>query len=525
MEPKTQAEIQLGHMCNNRCVFCVSGQETGFGHAGPLPVEPILERISEAFERGHRKLTLLGGEPTLQPGFKRVVAHAVELGFEEIVLFTNGVKTARESFIDEVMALDGPFTWRISIQGANKLTHERTTRRPGSFDRIVQSLEHLARKNQRVTVNMCVVQSNFESVDEFPALLARYGVRQLHLDMVRPLDAGRRTEEEFRAMIPRYTDMVGPLERMVRGFPEGFDVNVGNLPYCIAPELARFIHHDGEETETIAVDSVRDLSRPWNKYFVKRRDKLKPESCRACVFDRRCSGIFEKYREMYGTDELVPITPERWRALDPELRLLGVHLEPVVDRLRLRPPPAPFDRFEAEVTSDASARVALGAGSERVALELGAPGDGAGSFDLFSVRVLEVPRDTELAHAGLAELWSALAEGGHRVWHPLAADALRGAVSPGIAARLARLRRNAPFGELEWRALEVSDGGRRVELALEAPGAERATVWLAERDGRPTGGYHMPDGSAPSVALRHGLGALMNTLSLRSARAGDDARA
>ena len=284
MEPKQQVEIQLGHMCNNRCVFCVSGQQTAFGRARPLPVDPILERISEAYASGHRKITLLGGEPTLQPGFKKVVSHAVDLGFEEIVIFTNGVKTAREAFIDEVLALGGNLTWRISIQGADKASHERTTKKPGSFDRIVRSMEALHKKGERITVNMCVVQSNFESVDRFPELLARFGVRQLHLDMVRPMDAGERSEDDYRAMIPRYSDMVEPLTRMAGGFADDFDLNIGNLPYCIAPHLATRIHHDGETTQTIAVDGDNDLSRPWDKYFVKRQDKGKVESCRRCVF-------------------------------------------------------------------------------------------------------------------------------------------------------------------------------------------------------------------------------------------------
>lgn len=51
-------------MCNNRCLFCVSGQRTALGEALPLAVEPILARIREAHAAGHRKITLLGGEPT-----------------------------------------------------------------------------------------------------------------------------------------------------------------------------------------------------------------------------------------------------------------------------------------------------------------------------------------------------------------------------------------------------------------------------------------------------------------------------
>ncbi len=246
VEPKKQIEIQLGHMCNNRCVFCVSGQETAKGQAGPMDVAPMLAEIGKAYAGGHRKLTLLGGEPTLQPGFLDVLRHAVALGFEEIVIFTNGVKTARPAFLDEILATGGKFTWRISIQGATEASHEETTLKDGSFARILRTMTLLRDRGERITVNMCVVSSNYASVSAFPALLGPFGVTQLHLDMVRPLDAGERTEAELRAMIPRYSDMVPALTEMARGFPPGFDVNVGNLPYCIAPELEPLLHQYGE---------------------------------------------------------------------------------------------------------------------------------------------------------------------------------------------------------------------------------------------------------------------------------------
>jgi MoaA/NifB/PqqE/SkfB family radical SAM enzyme len=402
-EPRTQVEIQLGHMCNNRCVFCVSGQKTGLGEAKPLPVEPLLERVREARAAGHAKITLLGGEPTLQPGFLDVVRECVRLGFEEIVIFTNGVRTGGHSdVIDEVIATGGRFVWRVSIQGATKESHERTTRKPGSFDRIVRTLERLHERKQRITVNMCVVTSNFESVPEFPALLARYGVEQLHLDMMRPLDAGERSEEEMRAMLPRYGDLAAPLRAMIAGFPDGFDVNVGNLPFCIAPDLAPWIHHDGEHTETIAVDGDHSLSRPWDKYFVKRRDKAKPDTCRTCAYDARCSGIFETYDRFYGTTELVPVTT----------------LHPGVD---VGPPPSRI-----------------------------------------------------------------------------------------VASGLERLRRAAPFGDLQWHAEHLAPSGARADITLIGPAGERATLWIEDRAGKPTGGYRLD--TPATEALEKGLRAAVQAL-------------
>jgi MoaA/NifB/PqqE/SkfB family radical SAM enzyme len=508
-EPKAQVEIQLGHMCNNRCVFCVSGQETALGRARPLPTEALRAELTRARERGHLKLTLLGGEPTLQPGFVELVAHAVALEFEEIVIFTNGVKTARASFIDQIIALGGNLTWRISIQGATREAHEQTTRKPGSFERIVRSLRQLRERGQRITINLCVVRSNFESVEHFPELLAPFGVSQLHLDMVRPLDAGQRSEAELAAMIPRYSELADPFRRMVRGFAPGFDVNIGNLPYCIAPDLAHVIHHDGEPTATIAVDGERDLSRPWDKYFVKRRDKLKPERCRSCVFDARCSGIFEKYRELYGDQELQPITQQRLRELDPELLLLGVHLGPVIDSLAGWQPAAPLSLTSAAVTGDRQARVELAAGSERLVVELGPPGAGVASFELFGLSVLERPAEAALARLGLDALWKRLADSGQRVLHPLGDDALRPATQP-LAARIRRLRRSAPFGALAWTAVSFDAHGQRAELSLRGPQGEQAGVWLAEESGRVRGGYRL-DG-APTPALIEGIGAVMHAL-------------
>lgn len=442
-----------------------------------MPTEPILEAIRRARRDGHRKITLLGGEPTLQPGFMRIVNETVSLGFEEIVLFTNGAKTARAELVDAIRATGGNFTWRISIQGATEESHERTTRKPGSFGRIVRTLEHLAARGERITVNMCVVRSNFEAVDRFPALLRPYGVRQLHLDMMRPLDAGDRTEEELRRTVPRYSELVEPLRRMVAGFEPGFDVNVGNLPYCVAPDLAPWIHHDGEPTETIAIDGDDRLSRPWNKYLVKARDKVKPSSCADCVLGARCSGVYETYARFEGLDELRPIRPEALRDADPGGRLLGVWAPPLLAPAGCR------------VRSDAAVEVTHGGLTAVIDAEAGE----LARYRSFGVRSLAGEGDVRDMAALLARLDVPV--------HPL------GPPPPAsLRAPLERLRRAAPFGGLRWTALEVGDD--RLELLLASAGA-RARLWISH-DGRPRGGYRVE--GEPDDVMIDGLRRAMQAL-------------
>ena len=59
--------------------------------ARPVPLEPIIEALESARAAGATHLTFLGGEPTIHKRFLEALAKAVELGFEHIVIFTNGV--------------------------------------------------------------------------------------------------------------------------------------------------------------------------------------------------------------------------------------------------------------------------------------------------------------------------------------------------------------------------------------------------------------------------------------------------
>ncbi|MBW2461414.1 MAG: radical SAM protein [Deltaproteobacteria bacterium] len=505
MEPDRQVEIQLGHMCNNRCTFCVSGQRTAMGEALPLAAGPILERIREARSAGHRKITLLGGEPTLQPAFMEVVRECVRLGYEEIVIFTNGVKTARAAVIDEVLATGGKFSWRISLQGATEEEHEATTRKVGSFARILRTLEHLAARGQRISINMCVVGSNHASVDRFPELLAPYGVEQLHLDLMRPADAGERSEEELRAMMPPLRAFAEPLTKMVQAFDEkfedGFDVNIGNLPYCIAPHLGHVIHHDGETTETIAIDGDDQLSRPWNKYLVKGRDKVKLPSCAECLFESRCSGVFDTYLRFHGPGGLTPVTPPILADADPTRRLLALHLSGVVQSLE--------DPWSVEERGADELHLTLRGDPEiRVALRRGAT---AGSFAQFGVLCLELLGPVDGMRTpldALRRVGAALEAAGYPVVHPVGDDAAL-PLSASVAQRLRKIRAAAPFGELSFVDVRVRDSGRRADLEFVGPGGEMATVWLEDADGRARGGYRLAEGAPVTGALTSGLRELL----------------
>lgn len=531
MENQGRTEIQLGHMCNNRCVFCVSGQRTERREALPLLPDPILGKIKELRDSGGRHLTFLGGEPTLQPAFMQALKYAVSLGFEEVVVHTNGVKTARASFVDEILAVGGNISFRLSFQGGTKESHELTTQKDGSFNRLVESMKNITARDKRISINMCVVESNYASVAAFPELFKPYNVWQVHLDMMRPLDSGDRTPEEIAGMIPRYSRMRPHLEEMVAGFPEGFDVNIGNLPYCIAPKLARWIHHDGETTFTVAIDGDNDLSDPWNKYENKKRDKVKIESCRSCVFEPQCGGFFETYRDVHGTDDFQPVTREMLEAIDPDRRLFTIHFRPVIDHLLAWTPPAPFEKASLALNSiDHIANLSFKgpAGNVVVAFTRGDQ-NAAGATDRFSMEVVEVsdtgPHVKALLRALFAE---AVTASGSKVVHPVGDDAvflsrqpprLGGLVDQRLSRWMRVLRTQAPFGELAWRDVSLTTAGREATLLFADGQGGEVRVKLAANGAQLGGSYELVRPEIPaSDALKDGLRRLFGVLKAPPAR-------
>lgn len=321
-EPVLQVEVQLGHLCNNRCVFCVSGQLSEQKRAPQLPAEPIRRQIADARRSGAAKITFLGGEPTMQASFFGMLQFAVDQEFQEVVIFTNGTMTPRESFRQRVLkVLDGlgadarkRVIWRFSLQGGTREAHDATTLNDGAWDRIIASMDQLKTIDARLTGNMCVVESNWRSLPDLADVAAKYGFENLHLDMIRPRDSGDRTDEHLRAIMARYTDMAPALAELLhrcdRTLGPDFDLNFGNVPYCTAPDVTHRIHHDGQFTVTVAADGEGGTQLGFDKYEDKRSDKHKPLGCASCVFDGACSGVFDKYREFYGDAEFVPVTPD-----------------------------------------------------------------------------------------------------------------------------------------------------------------------------------------------------------------------
>jgi MoaA/NifB/PqqE/SkfB family radical SAM enzyme len=305
-------EIQLGHLCTNRCVFCCSGQRNEAHEAGSVPERELVAALEEAAARGIRRITLVGGEPTVHPAFLSVLRRATSLGFREIVVFTNGARLADRSFVEKAVAL-GALSWRVSVQGTTAEIHEAVTRRPGSFRRLVDGLAVLRRLGQRVTANTCLARQNAACLPDLPAFVQAAGADHLSVDVIRLRDTGRRTRDDLARIVPRYSEVAPLLDEMLAASEKlvpRLEVAVCNFPYCLVPEWRSRVHHDGTPAWVWTADGQSGLGQlpgGREKYDWQRAASQHTSACERCLLEADCRGLQALYLELYGSDELRPI--------------------------------------------------------------------------------------------------------------------------------------------------------------------------------------------------------------------------
>ena len=84
------ANLSITNVCNKKCVYCFAGDTLADLGKTYLDAETYKKSLEYLERSGLKQVRLLGGEPTLHPGFVSFTKEALDRGFN-IMLFTNGL--------------------------------------------------------------------------------------------------------------------------------------------------------------------------------------------------------------------------------------------------------------------------------------------------------------------------------------------------------------------------------------------------------------------------------------------------
>lgn len=182
------AVLELTHRCNLDCFFCYNDRIQLQSALTLAEYSNLLEQLAKM---AVLNLTLTGGEPLVHPEFFAIGARAKELGFV-IRLKSNG-HLLRGDVARRVRDEVDPYQIDLSIHGATADTHDRQTRRPGSFKRLLENIQGMNGLGLRMKLNCTLTAWNENEIEQVLELADRLGLHINVTTTVSPKDDGDTT--------------------------------------------------------------------------------------------------------------------------------------------------------------------------------------------------------------------------------------------------------------------------------------------------------------------------------------------
>lgn len=172
-----QVFLYVINECNLNCPQCIYKPNNYFSIGNKeIDYRTAKELISDFFELGARKLTLLGGEPTLYGKYQNspylladLIAEAKRIGYEYVRIDTNGTFSPslleNDSFkkIDEIS---------FSMDGYNQATCDKI-RGQGIFEIEVENIKRAVSCGYNVDITCCVYQELLQKDDDGKYLMEK----------------------------------------------------------------------------------------------------------------------------------------------------------------------------------------------------------------------------------------------------------------------------------------------------------------------------------------------------------------
>ena len=334
--------VLTGAACNNNCLFCMEQDRAArAAHVGAQSTRDIQAMLAAHGDR--EEVLFTSGEPTLNPALLEHVARARQEGYRIIGLITNGRLLAYKGVARRLVER-GVNRVTVSIHGHTARLHDGLTRAPGSYEQSRAALTNLLRlrrgRKLEVRTATVITRRNLKELGAILGSLAR-GAPDLHvLNMVMPVG---RADRHFDRLVPSYTEVARAVARLAASAPPWMGrTRLVDMPVCVGRSLPPHLWGEPEVyTQYEAVgssglqglcagpdtgrgaDGVTGEEGAYYQTGRARKDahlRLQNGPCLACAARPLCPGVYRRYVEARGHDELTPISAQALAELAAHLR-------------------------------------------------------------------------------------------------------------------------------------------------------------------------------------------------------------
>ena len=168
--------LYITERCQLRCGHCYMGDR--LERALELPFDKATRIMDYCRRLGGTYITFLGGEPTLHRDLPRLVDRALELGYTQVMINSNGLLSRRIDRIDP-----GKLHYiSFSLDGASAATHDGV-RGAGTYDRTMACIRATVAKGYRVRLICTISKLNIHEAAQMIQLADDLGVNMLNFHL------------------------------------------------------------------------------------------------------------------------------------------------------------------------------------------------------------------------------------------------------------------------------------------------------------------------------------------------------
>ncbi|MEC7986782.1 MAG: radical SAM protein [Myxococcota bacterium] len=296
-------ELHLTYHCPERCIFCSEEHRMKRFRSFPVTWGRVARTLRLHAERGVQNVHFTGGEPTIHPRFVDALQLAKKLGMRTSI-GTIGTMLSREDFARKALPyLDEAL---FSIHGHTEELHDSLARRQGSFARVTGAMKTVLRLKPSfgAFANVVVTRQNVDSLAEILSFVENLGARLIVVSNTTPEGGGGDHYEELAVPLAKLKEEVpraaANVQRAVLRF--------FGMPMCVLGEyhmLSNDLHWDPRVT-------VEWMAKPGSVAFdglyswAPDRKRVHVDSCGGCIKNKLCMGVFDKYAQLWHTEDLAP---------------------------------------------------------------------------------------------------------------------------------------------------------------------------------------------------------------------------
>jgi len=288
--------LRLGYSCRSRCIHCFT---EGKRIVKDLTTNEIKKTV-DLIERKGAMVVVSGGEPTDRDDLLEIIKYIKSKGFL-VNLETNGIKLSDKEYLKKLNPfIDLTF---IPIHSSDPNIHDKITRVPGSWEKTMQGLKNLISSDIFPITTVIINKLNYNH------LLSTF-------DMMQDLDTDQLMSLTFLHSVgpahstnvtPRYSEVKSYILPVLKKY--GHLIFVHYIPKCIL-----FPYQDLpvsiEKSPRLGTDYVDGRWQKFDFDEIENYSKIKPSSCKECIFDNECHGVWKEYGEVYPELDLIPIKKE-----------------------------------------------------------------------------------------------------------------------------------------------------------------------------------------------------------------------